>query len=93
MSAWYIMSSMGFYQVAPGNPVYTIGRPLFDKVEIPLENGKMFTIITENNNKENKYVQEAFLNGKKLDSLFFTHKDLVSGATLKIMMGSTPQTN
>ena len=93
MSAWYIMSAMGFYQVAPGNPVYTIGRPLFDKVEIQLENGKTFTIITENNNKENKYVQEAFLNGKKLDSLFFTHKDLVSGATLKIMMGSTPQTN
>ncbi len=51
---------MEFYQVAPDNPVYTIGRPLFDKAEIPLENGKTFRIITENNSKENKYVQEAF---------------------------------
>ncbi len=93
MSAWYILSAMGFYQVAPGNPTYTIGRPIFDKVEIPLENGKTFTIITENNSKENKYIQEAYLNDKKMDSLFFSHKDIKNGSTLKIVMGKTPKTN
>ncbi len=91
MSAWYILSAMGFYQVAPGEPTYTIGRPIFDKVEIPLENGKTFTIITENNSPENKYVQEAYLNDIKIESLFFSHKDIKNGSTLKIVMGSTPK--
>ncbi|RLD74680.1 MAG: glycoside hydrolase family 92 protein, partial [Bacteroidetes bacterium] len=93
MSAWYILSAMGFYQVAPGDPTYTIGRPLFDKVEIPLQNGKTFTVITENNSKKNKYVQEAYLNDKKMDSLFFSHKDIKNGSTLKIVMGSDPKLN
>ncbi len=91
MSAWYILSAMGFYQVAPGNPVYTIGRPLFDQVEIPLENGKTFRIITENNSPDDMYIQEAYLNDKKLDSLFFTHQDLINGSTLKIIMGANPK--
>jgi predicted alpha-1,2-mannosidase len=91
MSAWYIMNAMGFYQVTPGNPVYTIGRPLFGKVEIPLANGKTFTIVTENNSNENKYVQNVMLNGKKLDALFFTHDDIKNGSTLTITMGSEPR--
>jgi len=90
MSAWYVLNAMGFYQVAPGNPVYTIGRPLFDKVEIPLSSGKVFTIITENNSAENKYVQDVFLNGNRHSGLFFTHADIKKGSTLKIIMGNTP---
>ncbi len=93
MSAWYILNAMGFYQLTPGNPVYTIGRPIFEKVEIPLENGKTFTIITENNSPENKYVQEAYLNKEKLNDLFFSHMDIKSGSTLKIIMGNTPRLN
>ena len=93
MSAWYILSAMGFYQVAPGDPTYTIGRPIFDKVEIPLENGKTFTIITENNSSENKYVQEVYLNDQKLDNLFFSHTDIKNGSTLKIVMGKDPKLN
>ncbi len=93
MSAWYILSAMGFYQVAPGNPTYTIGRPIFDKVKIPLENGKTFTIITENNSQENKYVQEAYLNDIKMDMLFFNHSDIKNGSTLKIVMGNKPKKN
>ncbi len=93
MSAWYILSAMGFYQVAPGNPTYTIGRPIFDKVEIPLENGKTFTIITENNSPENKYIQEAYLNDHKLEDLFFSHADIRNGSTLKIVMGKGPKKN
>jgi len=87
MSAWYVLNSMGFYQIAPGDPVYTIGRPLFDRVEVPLKSGKTFTIITENNSKENLYVQEVYLNGEKHKSMFFNHDDIVNGSTLKIVMG------
>ncbi len=93
MSAWYILSAMGFYQVAPGDPTYTIGRPIFDKVEIPLENGKTFTVITENNSSENKYVQEVYLNNQKMTDLFFSHADIKTGSTLKIIMGKNPKLN
>ena len=90
MSAWYILNAMGFYQVAPGNPIYTIGRPLFDKVEIPLANGKKFRIISENNSAENKYVQAFYINNVKQETLFFNHSDIKAGSTLKIVMGNSP---
>ena len=93
MSAWYILNSIGFYQVTPGRPVYTIGRPLFDKVEIPLEGGKTFTIISENNSKDNKYVQEFYLNDKMQEHLFFKHSDIKIGSTLRIVMGPNPKLN
>jgi len=91
MSAWYVLSAAGFYQVSPGNPVYTIGRPLFDEVDISLDNGKIFKVITENNSAENIYVQKAFMNGKELDSLFFNHSDIKAGSTLKLVMGKNPK--
>lgn len=91
MSAWYVLNAMGFYQVAPGNPEYVIGRPLFDKVEIPVANGKVFTILTENNSPENMYVQSAKLDGIELEKLFFSHGDIKNGSTLTIVMGPEPK--
>ncbi|MBJ6368797.1 GH92 family glycosyl hydrolase [Snuella sedimenti] len=88
MSAWYVLNAMGFYQVTPGNPVYTIGRPLFDKVEIPLKSGKTFTIIAEKNSPDNKYVQAFYINDIKQDTLVFKHEDIKAGSTLKIVMGN-----
>lgn len=85
MSAWYVLSALGFYQVCPGIPVYAIGRPMVDKATIPVAGGN-FQIIVKNNSPENKYVKEAKLNGKVLDSLFFPHADLVKGGTLEIEM-------
>ncbi len=88
MSAWYIMSAMGFYQVTPGKPVYTIGRPLFDRVEIPIANGKTFTIKTKNNSKQNKYVQAVYINDVLQKDLYFRHSDIKNGSTIEIVMGS-----
>lgn len=85
MSAWYVLSALGFYQVCPGIPMYAIGRPMVDKATIPVAGGK-FQIIVKNNAPENKYVKEAKLNGKVLDTLFFSHADLVKGGTLEIEM-------
>lgn len=86
MSAWYVLNSMGFYSYCPGTPYYSIGRPLFDEVNIQLENGKIFTIRVTNNKPEHKYIQSAKLNGKKLDKLFFSHKELMAGGVLEIIM-------
>jgi len=93
MSAWYVLNAMGFYQVTPGKPVYTIGRPLFDTVKIPVGSNKIFTIITENNSKENKYVKSFYLNNIKQKQLYFTHKDIKNGSTLKIVMDNQPNKN
>ena len=91
MSAWYILNAMGFYSFSPGNEEYTLGRPIFNKVSINLKNGKTFTIIANNNNSENKYIQSFKINGKEVRTPFFTHKDILNGATLEFEMG--PQEN
>ncbi|TAJ13845.1 glycoside hydrolase family 92 protein [Marinilabiliaceae bacterium JC017] len=85
MSAWYVMSAMGFYQVCPGDPTYTTGRPLVDKAVITVPGGK-FEIVAHNNSPENKYVKELRLNGKKLDKPFFTHDDIMKGGKLEFFM-------
>ena len=90
MSAWYILNAMGFYQVCPGKPVYSIGRPIFDQAVIHLPNEETFKIITKNNSSENKYIESATLNGKSLNEPFFHHKDIVSGGTLEIVMTNKP---
>lgn len=88
MSAWYILSSMGFYPMCPGDERYSIGRPSFDEVDINLENGNVFSIRTENRSADNPYVQEVRLNGKKLTVPYITHADIEAGSTLVYVMGS-----
>jgi predicted alpha-1,2-mannosidase len=90
MSAWYIMNAMGFYSFSPVDPVYSIGRPIFDEVVVPLSNGNTFTVRTINNSPDNLYIQSATLNGKKLGKAFFTHEELTAGATLEFTMGPEP---
>ena len=90
MSSWYVLSSLGIYQIAPGNPVYEIGRPLFDKASLHLENGKAFKFITKNNHKDHPYIQSVFLNGKALTHLQIKHQDIINGGELVIQMGKEP---
>lgn len=90
MSAWYILNSMGFYQVCPGSPVYSIGRPLFDKAVVNLPEKKKFTVIAHNNARANKYIESATLNGKPLTTPFFTHTDITAGSVLEITMTNRP---
>lgn len=90
MSAWYILNSMGFYQVCPGKPVYSIGRPVFDQAVVNLTNGKKFTVMVKNNSKKNKYIESMLLNGQTLHTPFFNHQDIVDGGTLEITMSDKP---
>jgi predicted alpha-1,2-mannosidase len=92
MSAFVVFSSMGFYPVKPGVPIYTITSPLFNKVSISLPNGKTFTLIANKCSSTNKYIQSARLNGKLLSSPFFSHDDLLNGGTLVLEMGEKPVT-
>lgn len=93
MSAFVVFSSMGFYPVTPGLPVYTIGSPVFSKVSIELTNGKEFRITAKNSNEKNKYIQSAKFNGKELNSPWFTHDQLIAGGHLELEMGPFPNKN
>lgn len=92
MSAWYIMSAMGFYQVAPAGGVYILGSPLMDKVTVNVGNGKTFSVIAQNNSSENIYIQSVKLNGKTYHKSFILHQDIVNGGMLEIFMGDKPST-
>ena len=89
-SAWYVFSAMGMYPVSPGTDEYAIGSPLFDKVTVKLENGKEINIKSNNNNKENRYVNDLKLNGKEYPKNYFTHGDLTNGADITFDMSKTP---
>ena len=90
MSAWYVLNSMGFYQVCPGKPVYSIGRPIFDRVDVSLPDRIVFSVVTKNNSGENKYIESATLDGRPLDEPFLTHQDIAGGGTLEIVMTAKP---
>ncbi|HWK57155.1 MAG TPA: GH92 family glycosyl hydrolase [Parapedobacter sp.] len=91
MSAWVVFSMMGFLQVTPGVPTYSIGSPSFEEVSIQLPNGNEFKVVANNNSTENVYIQEAKLNGQPLDELFFTHEQLLEGGVLELEMGDKPR--
>lgn len=90
MSAWYVMSALGFYMVTPGSNEYIIGSPQFPQATIHLENGKTFTISTKNVNTRNFYIQSATLNNRPYYKSFFTHHDLYGGGRLSFEMGAQP---
>ena len=94
MSAWYILSAMGFYTVCPGTPVYVIGTPSFEKVTIRLDpqyyDGDTFVITAENVSEKNVYIQSAELNGNTLNKPWFKHSDIKNGGTLNFIMGPEP---
>jgi len=90
MSAWYVMSAMGFYPVTPGTDYYVMGSPIFDKVSLNLENGKKCTIEAKNNSAENKYIQSASLNGEPLLQSFIFHESIMEGGHFMFEMGPEP---
>ena len=90
LSAFVVFSSMGFYPVIPGLPIYAIGSPIFNKVVINLPEGKKFTILAPNCSETNKYIQKASLNGSPINEPWFKHSDLVKGGVLKLEMGPFP---
>lgn len=90
MSAWYIMSAMGFYQVNPSNGVFVFGSPLFPSLTLRLENGRSFTVTAEGNSDTNIYIQSATLNGQPYEKSYITYDDIMAGGELHFVMGDKP---
>jgi predicted alpha-1,2-mannosidase len=93
MSAWYILSAMGFYPVCPGNGEYVLGTPLFEEVTINLENGKKFVIRSmrpEAGSQKLFYVQATKLNGRASDKSYLLHTDIMKGGMFEFTLGNQP---
>ena len=92
MSAWYILSSMGLYQVEPAGGKYIFGSPLFNKAVVNVGGGKTFTIEAKNNSARNIYIQSAKLNGKPYTRSYIDYKDIMRGGKLEFVMAEKPST-
>ena len=90
MSAWYVISSLGFYAVDPVSGNYVFGTPLFDRAEVKLKNGKTLVIEAKRNSPGDHFIQSMKFNGKPHDKLWFRHADIVDGATIVFTLGSAP---
>ena len=92
MSAWYVLSSLGFYPVNPANGAYVFGSPVFDEATLNLENGKVFRMKTVNNSPVNRYIKRITLNGKPYTQSYLLHSTILAGGELVIDMDSKPGT-
>lgn len=92
MSAWYVLSAIGLYQVEPAGGKYIIGSPIVNEAVMNVGEGRTFRIVAHNNSDKNIYVQSAKLNGKRYKKSYLSFEDIVKGGTLELVMGSTPST-
>ena len=91
LSAWYVMSAMGFYPVTPGSDVYVLGTPLFDTVIIHLENGNVFEVRAKGTSEGNIYIHAATYNNNPWTKSYITHDMIMQGGVLQLMMGKDPK--
>ena len=90
LCSWYVFSAMGFFPVTPGSGIYALGSPFFNSIKIQLPNGKTFQILAEFCSKKFKYIKSAKLNGKVLNTPFISHKDIMQGGKLHLVMSDKP---
>lgn len=90
MSAWYMLSAMGFYPVDPVGGKYVFGAPQMPKFTLHLTNGNTFVIEARNLNRENLYVEKIFLNGQPYEKDYIEHQDIVNGGNLVFEMTDKP---
>ncbi|MDR1681671.1 MAG: GH92 family glycosyl hydrolase [Prevotellaceae bacterium] len=90
MSAWYVLSAMGFYQVEPAGGKYVFGSPVVDRAVIRVADGKTFTVEAVNNSADNKYIRRVMLNGQPYDRFWIDYRDIAAGGTLTFEMSPTP---
>ncbi|MCU0453611.1 MAG: GH92 family glycosyl hydrolase [Bacteroidetes bacterium] len=92
MSAWYVLSAMGFYPVNPGQPIYVLGAPLFSRMTIALPNGRSWTVLAEGAGTAQPYVRSTSLNGRSISRSWITHDEIVQGGALRFTMSREPHT-
>ncbi|MET3500218.1 putative alpha-1,2-mannosidase [Mucilaginibacter rubeus] len=92
MSAWYVLSAVGFYPVNPANGLYVFGSPVVNEATLQLQGNKKFHVVVKNNGPKNKYIQAMTLNGANYTKTYIKHTDVMQGGELVITMGDKPGT-
>ncbi len=92
MSAWYLLSALGFYPVDPVSGNYILGSPLFDSATVELGRGRKLEIVVERKDPAHQYIQSFSLNGKPQQRAWFNHSDIAQGGKLVFTMGAEPNT-
>jgi predicted alpha-1,2-mannosidase len=90
MSAWYVMSALGFYSVDPVSGNYVFGSPLFDRVDLDLGKGRHLIVEVKRKSFTDQYIQAVTLNGKAWEKAWFRHADIAGGGTLVFTMSAQP---
>ncbi|MHC5156744.1 MAG: GH92 family glycosyl hydrolase [Planctomycetota bacterium] len=94
MSAWYVLASSGLHPVCPGDGIYIVTSPLFERITFKLNpryaKSDTFTIIANRNSDKNRYIQSITLDGNSLKRLWITHEEIINGQTLELQMGPEP---
>ena len=93
MSSWYVLSALGFYQIAPGRAYYDFGTPLLDEALLQGENRNALRVLAQRESKTSKYIDKIILNGKELSQRFISHEQLISGGTLVYFLVDKPSDN
>ena len=92
MSAWYVISALGFYAVDPVSGNYVFGTPLVDRAEIDLGQGKRLIINVRRSSPEDKYIASISLNGSSYNKIWFSHEDIANGAEIVLTVSNIPNT-
>ncbi len=94
MSAWYVLASMGFHPLCPGETRYELTAPVFDSITIKLDPryaaASSFTITTEGNGPDACYIRSATLNGEPYNLCYLDHSDITAGGHLHLILSPTP---
>ena len=89
MSAWYVMSALGLYCIAPGSSRYQLGSPLFEEASVRLgESGRVLRVVARGNSAANVYVERVTWEGRPLEGLEIEHEQIAAGGTLEFFMSS-----
>jgi putative alpha-1,2-mannosidase len=92
MSAWYVLSALGFYPVNPAGGLYIIGSPAVESAVLDVGGGRTFTVRAANMSDANVYVQSATLNGAPMDRVYLRHEEIMAGGVLEFVLGAIPNT-
>jgi len=93
MSAWYILSALGFYQVNPSDGLFVFGSPVIDEATLDVGKGKSFHVVVKDNSAANKYIQQVWLNGKQYAKSYLRYEDLMNGGEVVLQMGAKPSSS
>jgi putative alpha-1,2-mannosidase len=90
MSAWYVLSALGFYPVDPASASYVLTSPLFDRATVDLGGGRRFAVTVERSSPADLYIQSATLGGKPLTRAWLTHDEVMAAGELRLVLGAKP---